>query len=335
MIITYSRSSSISRNHFCEHAYFGEYVLGYRGDSNKRAEMGNIFHKCLELLALIKKARQDGVSTINEEGIGEINVDTFSIDDLFSSACNYYVPSSVHTYTQKEITECRMWLTKALEAKGGLYNPLNLEIYDAEKSFDITFDDDWARYEYEVKGKKLQGQFSIKGNVDLITKYSDNVLEFTDYKTGKCMDWGTGKEYTYNDLAKSYQLLSYYYALAHIYPKFDILINIWYLNYGGLFSFAVQRSELPKIKERIRVEFEQIKNNEKPKLLSPDRKKFQCYRLCYLGKNNMPGTDITICEHLQKEVKKKGMKQATEDNMLETYDISAYGSGGGREGLKE
>lgn len=39
----------------CEQQFFIEYVLGWRGPSNQKADKGTIVHKVLEILAIIKK----------------------------------------------------------------------------------------------------------------------------------------------------------------------------------------------------------------------------------------------------------------------------------------
>ena len=51
MIITYLRSSSVSSYSWCQHKYWLTYNLGFKDDSNKKAEKGNVVHKALELLA--------------------------------------------------------------------------------------------------------------------------------------------------------------------------------------------------------------------------------------------------------------------------------------------
>lgn len=59
MIITYLRSSSIGNWHTCEHSYFLTYVLGLPRKSNKKADLGTICHKSLEILAKIKMEFQN------------------------------------------------------------------------------------------------------------------------------------------------------------------------------------------------------------------------------------------------------------------------------------
>ena len=51
----------------CEQQFFAEYVLGWRGLSGQKADKGTIFHKVMEILAVIKKANQDNISFIDDE----------------------------------------------------------------------------------------------------------------------------------------------------------------------------------------------------------------------------------------------------------------------------
>ena len=60
----------------CEQQYFIEYVLGWRGPSGQKADKGTITHKVLEILAIIKKAQQDNLKSVEDDIIGEIKVDT-------------------------------------------------------------------------------------------------------------------------------------------------------------------------------------------------------------------------------------------------------------------
>ena len=59
MLITYVRSSSYNNYAFCQMQYFLTYVLGYQTDSGKKAELGTIVHKVMEVLAGLKKFQQD------------------------------------------------------------------------------------------------------------------------------------------------------------------------------------------------------------------------------------------------------------------------------------
>jgi len=50
MIITYVRSSSYNNYSYCEMQYFMTYVLGHQSKSGKKADMGTMVHKVMEVL---------------------------------------------------------------------------------------------------------------------------------------------------------------------------------------------------------------------------------------------------------------------------------------------
>lgn len=332
------RSSSYNRLDWCEHLYYIEYVLGLTGYSGKSAEAGNFIHKSMEILALIKKARQDGIQIIHPENMDgfEIDIDNFNLDNIFVQSCAFYLKKSPHSYTQAELKKYREWLDIALNYKNGLYNPLNCEIVGVEKSFDIEFNEDWAKYEYELNGEKFSGRLGIKGNVDIITKYSDNIVTLLDYKTGqRRKDWGDSSKAKkeFKDFLKDPQLKIYYYALAHLYPDKDIIISIYYINDGGVFSIPFERNQLPEIRDMLRKRFERIKTIEIPSLLDSSRRDWRCKNLCHAAKT-MVGSK-SLCEHIHKEINRKGMQKATEDNIKEGFDPRLYADGGGGTGLKE
>ena len=311
MLITYIRSSLVGRYQFCNHAAWIEYSLGYKSPGGHKAEKGNILHKALELLALNKER---------------------TVDDVFQEACNHYITSSIHTYKQKDVDDCRKWLDKALTFKNGIYDPRKLDIIAVEKSFDIEFKEDWARYSYKLKDKVIEGYFAIKGNVDMISRYSPSIIQLTDYKTGKRIDWATGKEKDYKALENDFQLQLYALALSHLYPKQDIFIDIYYVNDGNCFTIPFDRTKLGKVKDRVIQQYLTIKNDEEPKLLSPNRTNWKCTKLCPFFKIQKEG--LTLCEYLYRERRIKGIEKATIDNMEEGYNPTQYGYGGGAEGLK-
>lgn len=331
MIITFLRSSMKGRYDFCEHSMWLEYVLGYKYPANAKAEHGNVLHKCLELLALCKRAKSEGKTSITEEGIGELNVDC-PTEDIFERSINYYLKETVHTYTQKDIDKCREWLKKTITYKNGAFNPLNLDIQDVEKSFNITFKEDWAKYSYTLKGQKLEGYFGIKGNIDLVTNYSKTIVCMMDYKTGKRIDWATGQEKTYKSFEKDFQLQLYALALSHLYPDKDVIIEIFYINDGNVFTIPFDKKSLQNIKDRVIKQYLDIKLNDKPKLLSPTRTNWKCTKLCPFFKNKIG--KISVCEYMANELKVKGMQQATDDNIKTGFNPDSYGFGGGKEGLK-
>ena len=76
----------------CEQQYFIEYVLGWRGPSGQKADKGTIVHKVLEILAVIKKAQQDNLLTIEDDVIGPIDISNYDLDLLESVRSIVNVP---------------------------------------------------------------------------------------------------------------------------------------------------------------------------------------------------------------------------------------------------
>ena len=78
MICTYIRSSSYNNYAYCEMQYFITYVLGHQSDSGKRAEIGTITHKVMEVLAKLKHFVQDNPSkikiSIKDDALGKIDI---------------------------------------------------------------------------------------------------------------------------------------------------------------------------------------------------------------------------------------------------------------------
>jgi ATP-dependent helicase/DNAse subunit B len=60
VFVVYLRSSSVGSYGWCQHKFFIEYNLGIKDTGNKKAEMGSVVHKALEILAREKLAIQNG-----------------------------------------------------------------------------------------------------------------------------------------------------------------------------------------------------------------------------------------------------------------------------------
>lgn len=186
MFITYLRSSSYNNYDFCQQQYFIDYVLGYKHPSNKAAEKGTIVHKVMEVLGEMKKAQQNGETTIDDHICGKLNVADINspglVNNVFWKSYNYFMSISKHTFYPKDFKECKEWVWMALDFNNGAYDVRKLKVVDTEKSFDIEVPYDWAKYDYEINGKRLTGQLHIKGTIDLVTESKPGVLTVIDYK---------------------------------------------------------------------------------------------------------------------------------------------------------
>ena len=69
MIITYLRSSSLGTFEICEMQYFFQYVLGMKNKTNKKALLGTIFHRVMQVLADKKIAQTNKKRTVKNDDI--------------------------------------------------------------------------------------------------------------------------------------------------------------------------------------------------------------------------------------------------------------------------
>lgn len=330
MIITYFRSSSYNAHSMCEQQYFLEYVLGWRGLSNKKADKGTIVHKILEILAVIKKAEQDKETSINDDILGKIQTDDYSLDEIINQVYDYYSGVNTHhEWFDKDRDDCYNWVYKTLKFNNGMFDPRQREIVCPEQHFDFVIKQPWAKYSYDTPEGKLEGYLGLKGTIDLITKVDDNFYEIVDWKTGRRLNWATGKEKTQECLEKDPQLRIYHYAASQLYPNIEnIMISINFINDGGPFSICFNKSDLIATEQMLKEKFEIIKRTRKPRL----HKTWMCSKLCHFGKTTFENTHVptmteyrdnqvckkenimTKCEQIKHDIELKGI-----DNVVEEY----------------
>ena len=188
MITAYIRSSSLGTLKMCETQYYISYVLGIEQKTNQRAELGTIFHKVMECLALCRLREQSGEHyEIVDDAVGVIDAN-FDYDSdggvsiLIDRAYDYYSKRSVHEYKKSHYKEVCQWVPDTLTYKGGIYDPRRRNIFAAEQKFDIEIPYEWAKYKHELHGETVEGNLRIKGTIDLILSVNDSTLEVCDWK---------------------------------------------------------------------------------------------------------------------------------------------------------
>ena len=335
--IVYFRSSSFNSHRMCPMQYYMEYNLGWRGASGKKADKGTIVHKVLELCALAKKALQDGHATFEDHEIGEIetsNYDPEYLDQIIDTVYEYYTSRTTHhDWKPLDLKHCRKWVWKIFDDDDGFFDPKNRNVVEAEPHFDFEIEEDRAKYEYELSdGSILKGHLALKGTIDLITDVGDGVYEIIDWKTGRRLDWATGKEKTHAKLEKDPQLRMYHLACKKLYPHVEtFLVTIHFMNDGGPFTLHFQDSDIPETLEMIRAKFEKIKDTNMPEL----RKSWKCSKLCSAGKTtyegthvdpmyNMFGAALTKCEQTKTMIKENGIEWVTGNCMAPDHTIGKY-----------
>lgn len=324
----------------CEQQYFFEYVLGWRGPSNKKADKGTIVHKVLEILALIKQGLQNKESFVTDDIVGKINTAKYSLDGIIEKVYDYYTSQfKHHEWELKDYKDCHSWAYKAINYHDGAFDPRNRTIVCPEQHFDIEIKKPWAKYSYNVNGEIIEGNLAIKGTIDLITKIDDNTLEVVDWKTGKRLDWATGAEKTQEKLEVDPQLRIYHYALRQLYPDMDnIIVTIYFINDGGPFSVCFDKNDIPATEEMLQKKFEIIKKTKKPKL----NRSWICNKLCHFGKTTFSNTHVlpiieyrdgqicqpdqvmTKCEQVKHDIEVKGIETVVDEYTVPGYSVGKY-----------
>jgi len=324
----------------CEQQYFIEYILGWRGPSNQKADKGTIVHKVLELLAVIKKAQQDKLISVNDDIAGTILVNNYDLENLFTLVYEHYTKANHHhKWADKDRKDCRKWVQKTIEFNNGMFDPRNRDIVCPEQHFDFIIDRPWAKYSFDTPEGKLEGNLALKGTVDLITRIDDNFFEIVDWKTGRRLDWATGKEKTQEKLENDPQLRIYHYAIQHLYPEIDhIMVTVNFINDGGPFSICFEKNDLRKTEHMIQAKFEKINKVNKPQL----NKTWMCSKLCHFGKTTFDNTGIepleeyrngqstrhgsimTKCEQIHHDIQMKGMNDVVEQYKHPNHSFGFY-----------
>ena len=341
MIVTYIRSSSYNNYDFCQMQYFLTYVLGHRSDSNKKADLGTMAHKVMEILAGLKKFQQDNPKrkylVIEDDKCGKIRIlkDELYTDDFVEKMCelavNEYAKGSIHKFYPADRKVVRDTVFTFINHSDGLFDPRQRNIYHPEAQFDIPIEEDWAKFEYEIDGEIVKGQLAIKGTIDLTTLVADDTIEVIDWKSGRRMDWTTGEVKDYKKLENDPQLLLYFYAISRIYKDFPnrIMSIFFYKDKDGNvdpmpFSICLGPEDEKRFLGMLKKRFEDIRDNVLPKPIRSDRNTFKCQKLCHFYKNNWPGTDEKMCIFIEKKLKKDGMDQTIKDCTKEGFSIGYY-----------
>jgi len=310
--------------------YFFQYVLGFRGNTNKKALMGTIVHRVMQVLADKKIAQSNNEELLVNDDIQNLEFDECDDTDFVTELCFQYYDSHEPEVglDESDLKTCKKWVKKAIAYNDGMYDPRNQEVHVTEHFFDIEIKKPWAKFSYDVDGKKIEGYLSIKGTVDLIIKEDTAYFQVLDYKTGKRLNWATGKEKTQEDLQKDVQLLLYYYALKNLHPDWEFYVSIYYINDGGVFDVVFSEDDYIKAENILKQKFEYIRSVKQPKQLSHDQTHWKCQRLCKFSEIHEE-SGKSVCNHFHDMVKSKGIDKVTAD-YANLDKLTKYGSGGGR-----
>ena len=333
MLVTYISSSSFNNYSFCQMQYFLTYTLGHQSTSGKKAQLGTIVHKVMEVLAGCQQLIQNKKKMLLvDDALGEIKFtkkklasDKF-VNDLVQMSYDWYTGNCTHHYTKGDYKFCAETTWMALNHTDGTFDPRNRNIVASEPHFDIVIDEPWAKFDYTLPtGKKLEGQLAIKGTIDMVTEVSDGTIEVVDWKTGRRVDWATGEEKTYEKLCSDPQLLLYNYAISKMFPEYEqAIMTIFFIKDGGPFSLCFDKKDREKFLETLKLKFQQISRNQEPKPLSHSRNHWKCKKLCHFYKHKWPGTDKNMCIYTEEHLKKHGMDKTISACTAKGFSVGHY-----------
>lgn len=329
MIICYHRSSSLGTLDMCEMQYYFTYVLGMKGKANKKAMLGTMTHRALQILADKKLAQQKKKRKLKNDDIRDLTfAECDDIELITQLAFDQYRDLEPGiSFGKEDLDTCISWMYKVLSYKGGELDPRNQNVFATEQFFDFEIQKDWAKYSYDIGGQKIEGNLAIKGTIDLIVQHEEKYFQILDYKTGRRLNWATGKEKTYNDLQKDTQLLLYYYAIKNLYPDYDFYVSIYYINDGGLFEIPFGESDYLKAENMLRQKFDYIRSVQVPRQISPTQSGFKCEKLCNFSQ--LLDNGKTICSDVHDRIRKEGIDIVTAE-LADLKKITRYQDGGGR-----
>lgn len=322
----------------CQQKYYFSYVLGVKDKENGKAIMGSVVHKNLELLARYKLALQAKKKTFVDDNFGRIKNSQVSIEYFNELSHEYYETNFPGIMPKEAKTITLDWTIRALERLDGQMDPRNQNIFAVEEFFEVEIDKPWAKYSYELNGQKIEGQLGLKGTVDLIVHEDDVYFHIMDYKTGRRFNWATEEIKTYELLQEDKQLLLYYYALRLKYPEKRFYVSIYFINdhkidgelvEGGLFTFVFDDTDFEKAEKMLRKKFEEIRDTNRPRLLSPTCSNWKCKSLCRYSQV-IPefSTEKPACLFIRDEIEKHGIDYVT-SKYANAKALSTY-TGGGR-----
>jgi len=342
MLVTYVRSSSYNNFDFCQMQYFLTYVLGWQSASGKRADMGTMAHKVMEILAGLKKFQQDNPRKkwleIEDDKCGKVRVskddlytDAF-VDELIAKSIKEYGETSTHKFYRKERQEITDTVYTFLTHNGGQFDPRQRNVYYPEPHFDLPIEEEWAKFDFvDANGNTQKGQLAIKGTIDLVTLVNDDTIEVIDWKSGRRLDWASGEEKTYKKMENDPQLLLYFYAMSKMFPDFPnrIMSIFFYKDTEGEpdptpYSFCFTDADEGRFLEMLRKRVEEIRQTTNPSVLDPTRNDFRCKYLCHFCKNNFEGESQSMCIITEKHLKEHGIQETVKKYTRPGFNIGFY-----------
>jgi hypothetical protein len=297
MIIQHLSASGYNTVDHCQMKWFIGSVLKWRFPSPwKATDIGTICHTILEVLANAKLHKQNGKGRYEDEQIGTVTYSKLFDDSYLEKIIEkcYYKHLEIatqHDWNEKDLKTVKKHINTAITYNDGHYNPLNLDIVGSEIEFNPVINEEWAKYSYELDGRKIEGKLALRGFIDLVVKVDDSTYEVVDWKSGSRNDFNTGKLKEYDDLVDDIQLRMYHYAVTLLYPDIEnVLVTIYYIKAGGPFTICYSKDDIPKTLDMIKTKFEKVRDTPIPS----KNVTWQCRKSCEYGMNSFEGTEIPV-----------------------------------------
>lgn len=257
---------------------------------------------------------------------GHIRFGVELVEYLIDKYGKYYAKNSANTWEPAHFKQLTNFVWIALDYQNGAFDPRRAKIFGTETFFDLTIDAEWAKYNYDYRGKQLNGILHLKGTIDLIVELDENTLELRDYKSGQRLDWNTGEPKTYKKLHDDNQLLTYYWAGKKLYPDKNLIISIFFIRDGGPYSICFHEEDILRAEQLFKNTITKTKNCELPILLDPLQKNFKCNRICDYYKQKIGNTNM--CMFIHNEIQKHGLDYVVDKYTKEGFTVGTYDSPG-------
>ena len=191
MLVTYIRSSSYNNFEYCQMQYFMTYVLGHQTTSGKKAQLGTVVHKVMEVLAGCKKLHQDGQKLLLEDdAIGEVEFTKRKlgtkkfVNEILKRSYDHYTSNCTHHYTNADYKFCDKTTWEALTYDDGNFDPRKRNIVAAEPQFDIPIE--------EAGSKEIS--LRARGTPRIANRLLRRVRDYAEMETEGVIDESTAKE---------------------------------------------------------------------------------------------------------------------------------------------
>lgn len=184
MICCYIRSSSIGSEEFCQMKYALVYNFGFKDKQNKKAILGQIVHRAMQVLGDKSIAKSNGKRKVINDDIPSYTLKQCDDIDTITKHCfDYYVQTAPElTFDESDLATCIKWMNKAITYNGGKLDPRNQNVVITEKYFEIELTEPWAKYSHVVGDTVVEGNLILRGTIDLIIKEDEDYYQVIDYK---------------------------------------------------------------------------------------------------------------------------------------------------------